>query len=240
MEGKVCDILNSQYTSVFSTPLRNKLVEDPINFFKSECFYCIHEQVHICKEDDDINGAFQPISWEIGDIFIDEGTIMRILKTMPQTLAAGIDGIPAILLNKCYDSLAKPVTMLWRTSYESGKDPDRLKTALILPYYKSGAKKSSPSGYRPISLTSQLSKVFEKLLKDVIVNFLEANDLLGQFQFGFRKGRSCLASMLEYYDKIIQSVENGVNVDSIYLDFEKAFDKVDHGLLCHRLKEKRI
>ena len=72
------------------------------------------------------------------------------------------------------------------------------------------------------------------------MNFLESNGLLGQFQFGFRKGRSCLSSMLEYYDKIVQSVEAGFNVDSVYLDFEKAFDKVDHGLLCHRLKEKRI
>ena len=62
--------------------------------------------------------------------------------------------------------------MLWKLSYDSDKDPDRLKTALVLPYYKVGAKKSSPSGYRPISLMSQLSKVFEKLLKDVIVNFL--------------------------------------------------------------------
>ena len=62
------------------------------------------------------------------------------------------------------------------------------------------------------------------------MNFLESNGLLGQFQFGFRKGRSCLSSMLEYYDKIVQSVEAGINVDSVYLDFEKAFDKVDHGL----------
>ena len=46
--------------------------------------------------------------------------------------------------------------------------------------------------------------------------------------------------MLEYYEKIVQSVEAGINVDSLYLNFEKAFDKVDHGLLCHRLKEKRI
>ena len=54
------------------------------------------------------------------------------------------------------------------------------------------------------------------------------------------KNYSYVASRFEYYDKIVQSIENGTNIDSIYLDFEKMFDKVDNGLLCHLLKEKRI
>ena len=69
---------------------------------------------------------------------------------------------------------------------------------------------------------------------------MESNNLLGRFQFGFRNGRSCLASLLGYFEKILEQVENGGNIDSLFLDFEKAFDKVDHGLLCHRLREKGI
>ena len=72
------------------------------------------------------------------------------------------------------------------------------------------------------------------------MNHLEQNNLLGDHQFGFRSKRSCLAQMLSYYDKILKNMENGHNVDSVYLDFEKAFDKVDFGLLCHRLSEKGI
>ena len=52
--------------------------------------------------------------------------------------------------------------------------------------------------------------------------------------------QSCLASLLDYYEKILEVLKNGGNVDSLFLDFEKAFDKVDHGILCHKLKEKGI
>ena len=85
---------------MFSTPLEGKKVKDPMNFFKSECFLCHHEQVHICKEDDEINGANQPIDWEMGDLYIDELSIKSILRKMPQTLAACENGIPSILLHK--------------------------------------------------------------------------------------------------------------------------------------------
>ena len=64
---------------------------------------------------------------------------------------------------------------------------------------------------------------------------LERYNLIGDHQFGFRQKRACLAQMLKYYEDILQASENGSNVDSIYLDFENAFDKLDFGLLCHRL-----
>ena len=80
----------------------------------------------------------------------------------------------------------------------------------------------------------------EKIIKPNLIKHLESNNLLGKFQFGFRSGRSCLASLLGYYEKILEITENGGNVDSLFLDFEKAFDKVDHGLLCHCLKENGI
>ena len=63
------------------------------------------------------------------------------------------------------------------------------------------------------------------------MNHLETNNLLGNHQYGFRSKRSCLAQMLKYYENVLKSMENGLNSDFIYLDFEKAFDKVDFGLL---------
>ena len=156
------------------------------------------------------------------------------------SLAAGIDGIPSILMKKCADSLSGPLSTILKQSYDLGYMPGILKLQLILPQHKSGALKSKPSSFRPISLTSQISKLMEKILKNNIISHLENNNLLGKFQFGFRSGRSCLASLLGYYEKILECVEDGGNIDSLFLDFEKAFDKVDHGLLCHRLREKGI
>ena len=66
---------------------------------------------------------------------------------------------------------------------------------------------------------------------------IEENNLLNANQHGFRSRRSCLTQLLENYDKILNMVEMGNNVDVIYLDIIKAFDKVDHGILCHKLKK---
>ena len=59
-------------------------------------------------------------------------------------------------------------------------------------------------------------------------------------QHGFRNRRSCLSQLLEHYDRILKILENGHNVDCVYLDFSKCFDKIDIGLLCHKLKENKI
>jgi len=80
--------------------------------------------------------------------------------------------------------------------------------------------------YRPVSLTSQISKVIESLLRDAIVEHLERNTLIRDSQHGFRKGRSCLTNLLAFLDKVTESIDNGLCVDVIFLDFAKAFDKV--------------
>jgi hypothetical protein len=68
----------------------------------------------------------------------------------------------------------------------------------------------------------------ESLVRDQIVQFLEANKLIKNSQHGFRKGRSCLSNLLVFLDKVTTDIENGSSVDVIYLDFAKAFDKVPH------------
>ena len=69
---------------------------------------------------------------------------------------------------------------------------------------------------------------------------MESNNLMNDTQHGFRKGRSCLSQLITHYDYILSQAEKGENVDVIYLDFAKAFDKVDHGVLCHKLKQLKI
>ena len=85
-----------------------------------------------------------------------------------------------------------------------------------------------------------MSKVIEKVIKQKLVQYLESNNLINTTQHGFRIGRSTLTNLLEHYDYILKEISEGKDVDSVYLDFAKAFDKVDHGILLHKSKSHGI
>ena len=88
-----------------------------------------------------------------------------------------------------------------------------------------------PGNYRPVSLTSHIGKLMEKITKEEITGHLSHYDLLNDTQHGFMRGRSCLPNLLTYMEGVTRMLDEGKNVDIIYLDFAKAFDKVPH----HRL-----
>ena len=99
----------------------------------------------------------------------------------------------------------------------------------VIPIYKGGPK-ASPVNFRPVSLTSHIIKTMERVIRIFLVRHLEVHNKLNPNQHGFRSQRSCLSQLLEYHDEILSNLEEGNNVDSIYLDFSKAFDKVDIGI----------
>jgi hypothetical protein len=79
-------------------------------------------------------------------------------------------------------------------------------------------------------------KIFERVIRNQLVSYLEMNSLLSSNQHGFRKGRSCLTQLLGHIDNILQNLNDGIETDVIYLDFAKAFDKVDHATLLTKIK----
>ena len=91
-----------------------------------------------------------------------------------------------------------------------------------------------------VSLTCQLSKIFETIIRDAVVQHLESHKLILDSQHGFRKGRSCLSNLLTFLDKVAECVDSGEAVDVIYMDFAKAFDKVPHKRLCRKLESHGI
>ena len=143
--------------------------------------------------------------------------------------------IVIILLKKCRNALAPPLAKIWRKSMLNGEIPDICKSATIIPIHK-GKSRAVPKNYRPVALTSHLIKIFEKVVRKQIVDFMQANDLFNYSQHGFRGGRSCLSQLLCHFDRITSELENGKGVDVVYLDFAKAFDKVDHGITLRKLK----
>ena len=127
------------------------------------------------------------------------------------------------------------ILVIWQDSYETGTIPDILKLALVSPIHKGGSR-AAPSQYRPISLTSHIIKVMERMLRKQIVGFLELNEKMDPNQHGSRGKRSCLSQLLEHHLEILDMLERGENVDLVYLDFAKAFDKCDINLLLHKTK----
>jgi hypothetical protein len=124
--------------------------------------------------------------------------------------------------------------MIFRESLIKGKLPDDWKKAAVAPIFKSGNKKE-PSNYRPVSLTSVVCKLCEKIIRDKLMSYLLNMNLLSDNQYGFRPKRSCNIQLLEILDRWAESVDEGSPIDVIYLDFSKAFDSVAHDRLLFKL-----
>ena len=162
----------------------------------------------------------------IGDIEFNDEDIVKAIDEIPLRSSPGPDRFPAIILKQCKFTLCKPLGIIWRKSLDTGEIPLLLKSSTITPVYKKDSKKKAKN-YRPVALTSHLVKLFEKVLRNYLIKFIELNNLLNPTQHGFRAGHSCLSQLLQHFDNVTKHVENGQNVDVIYLDFSKAFDKLD-------------
>ena len=133
------------------------------------------------------------------------------------------------------EEIAYPVTQIFNKSLKEGDVPLDWRTGNITPIFKKGSR-SSAENYRPVSLTSQLSKVIESIIRDEVVQHLDRHNLIRDSQHGFRPGRSCTSNLLEFFDKVTEEINEKGNVDVIFLDFAKAFDKVPHKRLIDKCR----
>ena len=131
------------------------------------------------------------------------------------------------------------VKVLFTTSLRIGDVPRDWRDGEITALFKKGDK-TEPSNYRPVSLTSVVSKIMEKLIRDGILDHMKANGYLSKQQYGFIQGRSTTLQLLTVLEKWTKAVDEGHEIDCIYLDFMKAFDKVPHGRLLSKMKSYNI
>ena len=172
---------------------------------------------------------------ELTEVFFDHMDVLEAIKKIQNESCPGPDGVPPSLLKNGGTSIALWVNNIIKLSFETGEVPDILKLGLIAPIHKGGTT-LDPANFRPVSLTSHIAKTGERIIRERLVGYLEYIDKMDKSQHGSRKGRSTLSQLLEHHNEIIKMLENGENVDSIYLDFSKAFDKCDIGILLHKLK----
>lgn len=126
------------------------------------------------------------------------------------------------------------LTRLINSSFETGVFPHQLKIAKVVPIHKGGSK-TDVSNYRPISLLSSFSKIFEKIMHKRVSNFLENNNILYDMQYGFRSGRSCEHAILKAKNEILAALSKKQIAMLLLIDFSKAFDLVDHDILLEKL-----
>ena len=107
---------------------------------------------------------------------------------------------------------------MFSQSLTQGIFPSALKRAAIVPILKSGDK-SIPGNYRPISLTSYITKVFERIIRKQVLAFLERKGLLNNTQHGFRSDQSCLSALLNVFDNLMNMIDSSTNFDMIYCIF---------------------
>ena len=179
--------------------------------------------------------AARNIHEEMSTLAITEDTVLKKLKKLNPNKSGGMDGLSPRVLLEAAESLAEPVTMIMNKTLDEGTLPQRWKDAEVTPIFKKG-KKSTPGNYRPVSLTSVLCKVTESIIRDHIMDHLYRNKLLTDCQHGFVRSRSCITQLLECLDAWTDMLDQGGNIDVVYMDYAKAFDKVAHERLLHKLK----
>ena len=147
--------------------------------------------------------------------------------------SAGYDELPAHILKQNILLYIKPLTPLVNTSIIKGIFPDELKMAKVIPIFKSG-NKDLIENYRPISILSVFTKVFEKVMYKHLINFVDKNYILYKYQFGFRRqqfNNSTNHVVITLVEKIITALDKVKIVVGCFLDLKKAFDTVNHRII---------
>ena len=212
--GDMAEVFNQKFISVFT-------VEDTANI-------PVPQPIFTGGETD-----------QLKDINITVDDVKARLEKLREDKSPGDDDMSPRLLKMICEEIALPVTLLFHQSVIEGDVPLDWRSANVMPIFKKGSR-NQPENYRPVSLTSQLSKVMESIIRDIIVRHLDRHKLIRDSQHGFRRGRSCTTNILKFLDTVTDVINQKGNMDVIFLDFAKAFDKVPHRRLLAKLQAHGI
>ena len=201
---------------------------------KAELFNCFFiQQSQIAGIDDNLP-LIQETDHRAPTIIFTDEMVKRIVKELDQNKAVGPDLIHNKLLVKAVDFISAPLAILFNRSITESKFPFLWKTAHITPIHKKGDK-SLCTNYRPISLLSCVGKIMEKCIQKHMFDYLKEKNILTLSQSGFIPGDSTTYQLLSIYDDFCRSLDQQHTTQALFFDISKAFDRVWHRGLLHKL-----
>lgn len=204
-----------------------------------EAFNQYFNSVFISSENTEIAPEFDnPHSiLDISSVDITLKRVLKELETVNINKGSGSDNVHPIFIRECAEELAIPITIIFKTSIVTGVFPQKWKQSLVTPIPKNN-KKNLITEYRPISKLCVLGKILEKIVTADIS--LATKNLISSSQHGFFKHRSVDTNMLVFTDFLAQSLDGNSQVDVVYTDFSKAFDKINHDMLILKLSRAGV
>ena len=175
----------------------------------------------------------------LSNIEITNTMVKEKLEKIKVNKSPGPDNIHPRALSEIRDNISEIITIIYSTSLRTRTLPKEWKHARVAAIYKKG-NKTLPLNYRPVSLTSILCKTLEGIIRDHIIKHMTDNNLFSPKQFGFISGRSTTLQLLHVLDLWTQILDEGGNIDVLYCDFMKAFDKVPHRRLVYKVSKYGI
>ena len=183
------------------------------------------------------NTNTQPVP-VLANISTTEQEVLYYLNSIDPNKSTGPDNIPTKFLKMTALLIAKPLAMLFNASLSSGIYPNAFKEANVRPIFKNKGSPSDFTSYRPISLLSPLSKIFEKIVYKQMYSHFTENNLLTDKQSGYRKNHSTQDQLLYLTDNLYKSLDDGHNFTAVYLDISKYFDTIWHKGLLYKCEHE--
>ena len=161
--------------------------------------------------------------------------IVKIVKKLKSSSSSGPDGLNAYFIKRTIAVLASPLCKMYNVSLSNGVLPDEWKVAHIVPIFKKGDPHKA-SQYRPISLTSVVCKILERIVRVKLLDYILVNNIIPNEQHGFVPKKSTVSNLIECINDWTFNYDNGTATDVIYLDYSKCFDKVCHSKLLYKMR----